>query len=167
MVVMLALPAFADQTQYVDMTFQNGATFVGTINFADDFQSVTGVNGILSGYQYGVTDYVGSGSDTMSWIWYPGNNFAPVGTTFGTFLMDGTGYTDYTHWISFTYDYSAAPQLTFASVGYGNVVDYQNPAVSTSLLSGQISAVPEPSSLLLLGSGLAAAAGVLRRKLAR
>lgn len=151
-----APPAYADQVRGLNMTFQSGAVFTGNVSFTDDFTSVTGVNGTLYGYQYGSYGYTGTGSDLISWVWFPGTNFSgdPV---FGTFLMDGTSFTDYYNFISFTYNYNAAPNLIFANVAYGNGVDYVDPMVD-----GSINPVPEPSTLSLLVAG--ALGWIARRK---
>jgi hypothetical protein len=85
---------------------------------------------------------------------------------FGTYLVDGTpgdyayGAPGYTNWIAFTYDYSGAPGLVFNNSGYGNEIDYNDPMVS-----GYVSATPEPGSLLLFGTGLVGLAFLLRRKM--
>ena len=145
--------AKAQVTDDLTMTFQSGATFNGTVTFASDYSSVTGVDGILTGYQSGTEGYVGSGSDNISWIWDPGDNYASGTDNFGTFLMDGTGSETYGetywNWIAFTYDYTNAPTLEFSGVGYGNGVDYDDP-----MLGGTLSSVPEPSALALLGIGV-------------
>jgi hypothetical protein len=36
-------PAKADQVEYVNLTFQSGATFVGTLDFNSDYSQITGV----------------------------------------------------------------------------------------------------------------------------
>jgi hypothetical protein len=152
-----AAPAQASVVQSVNMTFQSGATFSGQVTFANDFSIVEAVTGTLNGYQFGTNGYLGSGSDSINWVWSNGANFSSGADNYSTFLMDGpgSGYSNsgiYSNWIQFAYNYSGAPNLTFTSgVSYGaydNYVDYQDP-----LVSGSIGAVPEPGSLTLLGLG--------------
>jgi hypothetical protein len=135
-----SMSASADVIQNVQEEFASGAVFNGNVTFTDSYDQVIGVDGYLTGATYG--------NDYINWIWNTGLNFSGGSQTGGNFLMDGTPGS-YSHWISFTWDYSNAPNLTFSSVGYGNNVDYGDPATN-----GTISQVPEPASVALLGLGL-------------
>jgi hypothetical protein len=176
--------AGADTIRQVDMTFQSGATFNGSVSFADDLSSVTGVTGTLSGYVYGNVGYFGSGVDPISWVWFPGVNQNTSGSTpFTTFLMDGPppldasdpndpAYSIYSNFIVFSYT-SSGSDLAFAFSGsyqdpdngfYATAVnsgaDIVDPFVSGTI--GSVAAVPLHPSLsaqmlvlLLLGSFVA------------
>jgi hypothetical protein len=150
--------AHADVTLLVDMHFQSGATFTGDVSFANDYSSVTGVTGTLSGGGYG--------TDTISWVWELGSNYSSGANNFSTWLMDGTGYSDYSHFIQFAYNYSGAPHLTFTSGvsadGTDNYINYGDP-----MISGTIGA-PEPATWALMGLGFAALgfAGARSRRIA-
>lgn len=146
----------ASVVRNVEMNFQSGANFTGDVTFADDFSSVLGVDGILTGYQGNTSGYVGSGSTTINWIWANGLDFAAGANVYGTFLMDnGSVYGNYSNWIAFTYDFSDINNLVFAGDVYGNMINYVDPMTDGDL-SGSTS-VPEPTPLLLLGLGLLAA----------
>jgi hypothetical protein len=189
-----ATPAKADQTEYVDLTFQSGATFVGTLDFNSNYSQITGVSGTLTDYISAPYDpsapitYGGPGdaylnfqsgsTDYFDWIW-PGNSATDSVDNFGTYLMDGTSApvnpdgtttSDYLNLIAFTYVVSGTSNVTFAlNDNDGNTanisgveINYDDPLVSGSISS--ISPTPEPSSLLLLGSGLLGLAFVAFRK---
>jgi hypothetical protein len=168
-----ASAAKADQNDAVSMLFQSNATFSGTVTFADDYSSITGVNGILTGYQYGTTGYLGSGSDPISWVYSPVTNFAADPGNFSNYLMDGTPTSTFFNVILFSYNYSggfpvfAATDSAFFFSGT-TPVNGINPDTflgsADPIVSGTILPTPEPSSLLLLGAGLASLLGAASKK---
>jgi hypothetical protein len=68
---------------------------------------------------------------------------------YGTFLMDGASNGAYSNWIAFTYNFADVSNISFSASAYGNEIDYNDPMVS-----GTLSAVPEPGTLALFGLGL-------------
>lgn len=169
--------AKADNVDNVNLTFASGATFAGTVTFANDYSHITGVNGILNGYQFGLTGYQGSGSDPITWVWatvdQSGVNTPGV---FGTWLLDGHGpivTSAFSNFIGFSYDYTNAPSLVFANVPpidstAWNAINYSDALVAGTIdYSYSTSVTPEPGSMLLLGTGLVGLAGMVRRKFAR
>jgi hypothetical protein len=166
--------ARADQTDSVTMTFASGASFNGTVTFSSVDNTLTGVNGVLSGYLDGAVG-PGAGSDPITWVYAPGLNLASD-PNFSNFLMDTASLTSFffLNWIEFTYTFTGGvPSFadpSFAPDGMGNSVQYVGVDnfggqvnVSDPMVSGTIS-TPEPSSLFLLGAGLATLLGAGAKK---
>ena len=137
-----------------DFKFESGAEFTGQISFLDDLSAVASVTGTLTGYQEGITGYTGVGSTIIDWVWFGGLDFNPLPTQVATFLMDGVDLSQYSNWISFAYDLSAAPALLLApggtGFGFAINVDYSDP-----MTEGSLSSVPIPPAMVLLLSGIA------------
>ena len=158
-------PAAATELLDVTMTFASGATFEGTVTFADDFSSYSAVDGQLFGYQNGV--YTGVGSTPINWVWTTGN-WSTGSNNFSNWLMGPGPQPTYDTYIQLAYNYADPANLTFTSgVSYGgtdNTVNYTDAFVRGSF--GPVEApVPEPSTwaLMLFGFG-AVGFGMRRRK---
>lgn len=142
--------AHAQHIQRVTETFVSGAVFDGLVTFTSNYDNVVAVDGYLTGGGYG--------SQHISWIWGDLNlSTVPNQTT--NFLMDGTDKTNYFYFITFTWDYSAAPKLVFSSLGEGNAVRYSDLATG-----GTITAVPEPETYAMMLAGLGMLGFAARRK---
>lgn len=166
----VASQAKADQTDSVTMTFGSGASFKGTVTFSSVDNTLTEVNGMLSGYLDGTVG-PGAGSDPISWVYAPGFNYS-ADPNFSNFLMDTASLTSSAlfNWIEFTYSFTGGvPSFadpSFAPDGMGNSVQYVDSlgnTVSDPMVSGTVS-TPEPSSLFLLGAGLATLLGAASKK---
>jgi hypothetical protein len=148
----------------VHETFASGAAFDGTVTFLPDFSNVTAVDGYLTGGGYG--------NDHINWIWDADNYASTFGPQYGgNFLMDGTTCGSecgsWQYFITFTWDFSGAPQLVIATPNTdilspygGNNVIYNDPLVAGSIES----AVPEPGSMGLLALALGGVAILARRR---
>ncbi|MGB7844896.1 MAG: PEP-CTERM sorting domain-containing protein [Candidatus Acidiferrum sp.] len=167
----VASAARADQIDTVTMTFASGATFAGSVTFAPGLLSVTGVDGILTGYQLGSAgpSLVPGSTDAISWVW-PGQILTDP-STITTWLGDGTGFASYdplvSNLIQFAYDSATGMFVSTGDPFTDNGVLYIDPNVGNVLdpmTTGKIAPVPEPTSLLLLGVGLASLLGAKSRK---
>lgn len=142
----------------VDMSFLSGATFSGKVTFSDDLTQALGVDGMLYGYVSDNPSYVGSGSDSITWVWDNGRASPEISSSF---LLDGSP-DNYMNLISFTYNFSDASSLQFVPTDYGNAVNFGD-----IMISGTISAVPLPGALPLFGRAIAGMAGVASKRKTR
>jgi hypothetical protein len=163
--------ARADVVEAVDLTFQSGATFTGTVDLSDDYSIVTGVDGVLAGGPYTTQD--------IGWVWDLGVNRSTATDVFSTFLMSGTpgpatpnvdGAT-FDDFVGFSYNYALASNITLSGIGTGNTVCDGGKApncidFTDLMVSGSIRAVPEPTSITLFLTTLLAVAFVVRKRIA-
>ena len=150
----MSASASANVDQHVQMTFESGGVFSGTVTFLNDFSAYVGVSGTLTG---GTNDY----SSVISWV-YDSSNWSTGTNNFSNFLMDGTP-DDYGLFIQFAYNYTNAPSLLFTSgVSYDSFDNYINQ--TDALVSGSITAVPEPETYAMLIAGLGLVGMMARRR---
>ena len=110
------------------------------------------------------TQAASAGTESVAFLW---SNFAAWYQAYNTLsLCDFTSSNCQT--LSTDYDINNTPITTSIAVNAGDIWGFQiytGNFDSTSILNGSLAfPTPEPSSLALLGSGLAAVAGVVRRK---
>jgi PEP-CTERM motif len=147
-----AAPGGAGQTAFLQ-SYQGGAN-VGKGNPTSTISQTVG--GLTVGQQYTVSFYLAQ---------RPGDfGLNPVTVTIDGVTMTitpaSTAWTEYTE--SFTYD-GGPDVLTFSVTGTGEG-NYDN---DTGLADVDMTATPEPGTLLLLGSGLLGFAGLARRRFSR
>jgi hypothetical protein len=161
--LVVASAANATVVKQVNLDFQSGATFSGTVTFTNGFTSVTGVHGVLDGYQYGHAGYRGSGADAITWVWAPGTDFATGSHTYLNYLMDGTNSSNYSNWLQFGYSYNASG-ISLFSGGLGVLGNVNNVDYTDRLISGTIRNVAEPATLSMVGIALLVLGLALRRR---
>lgn len=162
--VLLAGAASASATiiENVTLNFQSGATWNGTITFADNYQGMLDTDGMLTG---GIHNY----NHHTTWTWWQGTNQTnPYDSNFdgllNDWLMDGTTGGSYSLYIGLSWD----PTLSVISGGidFAPLSDpYYNGWAGTNdlITSFTNNSVPDTASTASL-LGLALAGVVLLRR---
>lgn len=155
---MVSAPASANAVTTLKLEFVSGASYSGTVTFADNYLGMVSTDGTLSGGSYGSQHY--------SQTWWESTsqqnprNYDSNPATYEDWLIGDNG--DYIG-LSWLYgQLGDAPVLTFM-----NVDSYHSSVLSSGdrIVGGDFgNSVPEPSSILLVGLALGLAAVVTRRK---
>lgn len=178
----VATPAKANSVYDLDVTFKNGAVFTGTVTFNNNFTSVAAVDGTLTGYELGTLGFTGNlaDTDTIDVVSFgglrAGNNldlvtFEDAGWDVPEKIGKRTIEIPEDNSFTLSFDVVNPEDITLVTTGVvgdlsgidGNLAG-SNPATPNPQ-DTQISPTPEPSSFLLLGSGLMGLAGLIRRKM--
>lgn len=150
----------------VQLTFASGAVWEGTITFNDGFEGMIATDGYLNGGSYNfVNEY-------FSWTWWEVTSSGTVNPfdynsdgLYEDWLMNGSDESGYTMFIGLSWDETAS--ILNGGISFSLLSDpfYSgNLQYNDLLVSASTNAVPEPSTMLLLGSGLLGVVALNRRR---
>jgi len=162
------------QSYNLDLTFVDGATFTGVVDFNSSLTGVTSLTGTLTGFEDGKLGYQGTGSDALT---LTGSGFDFFGTVDDVTAGDspwqvtiGSGKHKHTiteeNFLTLYFNANNPNDVTLIDIpllsglgGFGGDILGRDSSMTP------VAATPEPGSLLLLGTGLLGFAGMMRRKI--
>jgi len=179
--LLVTTQAKADPDLNYNLSFAltNGGTFTGTVDFSSNFQSITSLSGIMTGYQDGTLGYDKSdptGTDVFSAT--SNGLYTNIGGTKDiTVVLEDTpwsvpimvfghkiGSIPEENVITLAFNVNNPPDITLATSGLlGTLTEIAGTTGPTEQV--HLDPTPEPGTLLLLGSGLVGLAGIVRRKI--
>ena len=145
-------PKTALIVENVQLDFQSGAIWEGTITFNDNYEGMIDTDGYLNGGTNGFSN------EHFSWTWWQGTGQTNPQDSNGDgfyndWLMNGTSSSNYSMYIGLSWDEQVSALQ--GGIAFEQLCDsyYNGNAAYNDVIVGY-STVPEPTSLALLGLGL-------------
>jgi hypothetical protein len=160
--------ANTDVTLHED--FASGAVFNGTLTFSNNYDTLLGATGLLTGGTYG--------TENINWTWWNGNgwpataiDYDGIPNTYEDWLMNGAPPDNWSTYIGISWYFPVGSQgLTLALSPAASIYNAgingspDDSTVGDPAVRYQVGAIPEPESYAMLLAGLGLLGFAARRR---